>query len=121
MTQIDTNTAGDMAHDDLGTLHFAGWVVMLNGALHVLAPVFGGFNQMALGMAGWAVVLFAIGYGMLRGQRWLAWPMFLIALVGSLVAYASMGSGAVPEWLSLAIIAADVTIIAVLFVHIWRR
>jgi len=121
MTRIDTDPSDDLSRDDLGTLHFAGWIVVLNGGLHAFAPVFGGLNPLATGMAGWAVVLFAIGYGMLRQQRWLAWPMFLIALVGSLVAYATMGSGAIPDWLSLCIIVADVTIVLSLFVHLWRR
>lgn len=115
----DTTAAAD--DDDLGTLHFAGWVAMANVVLHAIAPIFGGLAFPVPGLLIGGVVWAVIGFGLLRQRRWLAMIAFVLALAGALVAYGLTGTSAVPEWLTLAIVAADALIALSLFVHLWRR
>lgn len=99
-----------------GTLKLGGQFVILSGLLHFVAVAFG--DATVMGIAGALYVL--IGAGLTRGMRWLGYIAFIMMIFGSVFAYGFLTTSPAPQWVLLAIIAADLLAALNLFVALWK-
>ncbi len=103
------------------TLRLAAVFVFLSAALHIGAPVVGGFTSQALMLIPYGILFALIGLGLLRGMRWLAWITFFGTLIGGIAALnGMMGLSAVPGWWYALIMTTDWLAAAILLIHLWR-
>lgn len=99
---------------------YAGVLMLVNAALHLLAVALGGFASDALRLAPVGMLYALIGWGLIRTVELLAYIAFLACLIGGLIAYISMYSWSVPFWWVGLIILAHVSAAILLFLCIWR-
>lgn len=103
-------------------LLIAGCLLMLTGVLHVIAFFIGGFGYGGKGLAPVGLLFIAMGFGLLRGWRWLAYLTYLVVGIGVSFAVRDLfAATSVPDWWFLLIIAVDVAVVVVLFGFLWRR
>ncbi|WP_299860775.1 hypothetical protein [uncultured Hoeflea sp.] len=101
-------------------LGLAALFIFASAALHVLAPLVGGFSGLPLMLVAVGILYAAIGYLLLGNRRWLAWLTFLLMLAGGIVSLVSTtGAGAVPGWWWTLIMIADWAAAAMLFAYLW--
>lgn len=95
--------------------------IAVSAALHVFAFLVGGFSTDALRLIPVGLVYAVIAYGLTRGWRWLAYVAFIAMMIGGTVALGSLWTPSpVPQWWTIAIIAADWLAALALFVSLWR-
>ena len=95
--------------------------VFLSAALHILTPVVGGLTTDALALIPVGLIYALIGYGLLRGMRWLAYvTFFLLFILGTYAITLIWAASPVPSWWTAAIVIADFLAVAGLFVALWR-
>lgn len=108
--------------DPRGPYRIGAFFIAISAILHILAFLVGGFSSAVLMLIPIGVIYLGLAYGLLSGWRWMAYLTFLIALIGSIVAFgSSMGSGAIPSWWWLLIVAADLGAAFCLFTVLWRN
>jgi len=101
-------------------MRIAGFFLLLSAALHVVGTVLSGFAPEGMFLLGPAVLYVLLALGLLRGMRWLNWITLVVMLVGSAGAISTyFAPGAVPPWVFLAILAADLAAALALFGAIW--
>lgn len=99
-----------------GSLRLSGIFFAVSGLLHLFATFFTGAGIPTLIIG---CVWLALGVLLYRDMKWLAWPVFLLAIFG--ISGAIVGifqTGSVFFWLVLVF---DILTAASLFVNIWRR
>lgn len=95
--------------------------IAISAALHVFAFIVGGFSADALRLTPVGLVYALLAFGLTRGWRWLAYVAFIAMMIGGTVALGSLWAPSpVPQWWTLAIIAADWLAAAALFAALWR-
>lgn len=102
------------------TLGLAALFLLLAAALYILSPIAGGFGREVFMLMPVGVVFAALGVGLLRGLRLIAWLAFFAALIAGIVALAAaMDATALPgSWHGL-IMAADWAAAVFLFLYLW--
>lgn len=104
-----------------GPYRFGTAFILISAALHIFAFVVGGFAPEALVLIPIGLVYVVLAYGLSRGWRWLAYIAFLLMMIGGTFALAQLWTPSpVPQWWTLAIIAADWLAALALFVALWR-
>lgn len=94
--------------------------VFISAVLHLIAPFVSGFSAAGWQLVPFGIVYVAIGYGLMRGMRWLAWLTLFVMMAGGIAALgAYFGVSAVPAWLYLLIVVADWLAAACLFAILW--
>lgn len=108
--------------NDLSLIRLTGYLLMLGGALRVTAFALSGFSHEGPGLAPVGLVFIAMGFGLLRGWRWLAYLTYLVVGIGvSFVIRGFFWTPVVPGyWLAL-IIAVDIAVVLSLLVHLWKN
>ena len=101
-------------------MQIAGLLMLLNAALHIVGYPVSGFSADAIKFVIVGVVYGLVGLGLMRGMRWLAFLMFVLALIGGNIAFMSMGSPPLPSWLSGSIALNDLVVAIVLFGVLWN-
>jgi hypothetical protein len=103
-----------------GNLQPAGVLMFVTAALHLIAFIPAGLHTDGLQMIPVGIVYALIGWGLLRGWRWLGYLTFLMLLVFAIVAYGMVGNTAIPDWFMWTIIVVDLGVILTLFLALWR-
>ena len=107
--------------DFRGPYRLGAFFIAISAILHILAIFVGGVSSFTLGLVVIGIVYLGFAYGLLSGWRWMAYLTFLIALIGSIVAFgSSFGAGPVPGWWWTLIVIADVGAVITLFAALWR-
>ena len=107
--------------DAKGPFRTGALFVGLSGILHILAPLVSSFASGALILVPAGLFYLVLAYGLLQGWRWLAYVVFLLMMVGSLVALSSAWTTpSVPTWIYLTIVALDWLTVLALFGALWR-
>ena len=107
--------------DAKGPYRVGALFVALSGLVHLLALFVSGFASGALMLVPAGIVYLGFAYGLLQGWRWLAYVVFLLMMVGSLVALSSAWTTpSVPTWIYLTIVALDWLTVLALFGALWR-
>lgn len=104
-----------------GTLKLAGQLMIINAGLHAIAPLLSGFSRESLGLISIAVLYGIFAWALLRETRWLAYLVFLLTVLGTIVAYAKLGASTIPDIFLWALLLIDLAVAVTLFVQIWRR
>jgi hypothetical protein len=108
--------------DAKGPFRIGALFVGLSGIVHILALFVSGFDADALILIPAGVLYIGFAYGLLRGHRWLAYLVFLVMMVGSLIALsAAWSTPGVPTWIYLSIVALDWLAVLALFGALWRK
>ncbi len=103
------------------TLGLAALFVLVSAALHILAPLVGGFGWEAIQLVPIGLVYLAIGYYLGRNLRWLAWITFFVMLSGGIFALSgAMGMSDIPGWWYGLIVIADWFAAVMLFGFLWN-
>lgn len=107
--------------DAKGPFRTGALFVGLSGILHILAPLVSSFASGALILVPAGLFYLVLAYGLLQGWRWLAYLVFLILMIGSVIAIGSAWSTPmVPTWVFLTIFVLDWLAILALFAALWR-
>ncbi len=107
--------------DPRGPYRIGAFFIAISAILHMLAFLVGGFASAALMLIPIGLMYLGFAYGLASGWRWMAYLTFIIALIGSLLAFgSSMGSGPIPAWWWLLIVIADVGAVLGLLPALWR-
>ncbi len=108
-------------------MNFAGpyrsgaFFILVSALLNIFAFVAGGFTSDALMLLPVGFFYIAVGYGLLRGWRWLAYVTFFLVMIGGILALAAIWSAsAVPGWWYALIVVSDWLSAAALFPALWR-
>ncbi|MGR3343828.1 MAG: hypothetical protein ACU0DI_11480 [Paracoccaceae bacterium] len=95
--------------------------ILISALLNIFAFVVGGFTSNALMLLPVGFFYTAIGYGLLRGWRWLAYVTFFLVMIGGILALAAIWSAStVPGWWYALIVGSDWLSAAALFPALWR-
>lgn len=93
----------------------------LAGVLHLMSPIFAGLSGVGWGMLAIGLVYIAASFLLRQGRRWLGYIVFIVMLIGALAAYMQTGpAAALPNWLSFAIVAANIGCVLCLFSALWH-
>ncbi|MCG6901338.1 MAG: hypothetical protein LJE68_01530 [Rhodobacter sp.] len=104
----------------LSSPRIAAYLLMLAGALHVVAFVMGGFTYGRMGLAPVGLLFFVMAFGLLRGWRWLAYVTYLgVGIGASFAIKAALNPTEVANWWFYLIIAVDIAVVVVLFGFLW--
>lgn len=96
--------------------------VGVSGVLHFVAPLVTGFASETLFLIPAGVLYLAISYALLRGSRLMAYIAFLLMMIGSCIAIASIWTPpAAFGWVMAGIAVADWLAAIALFVALWRN
>ena len=107
--------------DVRGPYRVGAFFLLISAALHILAPLVGGFSSPVPIFVGVGLVYVVIALGRYRGWRWLAYIAFLVMMIGGIIALSALWSpSAIPSWWTVLIIAADWLGAAALFAALWR-
>lgn len=102
-------------------MHRAGAAIAASGVFHLIAPFVSGFANESVPLFIVGVLYLALGEGLRRDKRWVAWIGFALMLVGTNIAWGSTyGDGPVPNWLWWLIILANLACFVNLFIALWR-
>ncbi|MCO4846585.1 MAG: hypothetical protein KC448_01270 [Yoonia sp.] len=93
----------------------------LSAGLHILAFVVGGFRADALQLLPIGIVYAGFAYGLFQGWRLMAYIVFIVILIGTIMAVSRIWAlGDVPGWLYAGIALANLLSAASLFAAIWK-
>lgn len=106
---------------DFATYKNAGLMMALNAALHFFVFLMIGFTPDAMLFVIVGVVYGFLAWGLFRSMRWLAYIVFLIALLGMSAAISMMGTSTIPSgWLGV-IVSVDALLAVILFFILWAK
>ena len=107
---------------NMSLIDVAGYLLMLSGAMHVIAFVIGRFSENAGGLAPVGLLFIALGYALQRTEwRWLGYVTYLGVGIGvSIVMRQVFVSTTAPAWWYVLILAVDVAAVVALFWFLWR-
>ena len=107
---------------NMSLIDVAGYLLMLSGAMHIIAFVIGGFAYGAGGLAPVGLLFIALGYALQRTEwRWLGYVTYLGVGIGvSIVMRQVFVSTTAPAWWYVLILAVDVAAVVALFWFLWR-
>lgn len=104
-----------------GPYRFGAALITVSATLHVFAFLAGGLSADALRLIPVGLVYALLAYALTRRWRWLAHVAFVAMMIGGTVALGSLWAPSpVPQWWTIAIIAADWLAALALFVALWR-
>ncbi len=103
-----------------GAVNVASVALFASGVLHVLAITVAGIVPEAIAFIVIGLVYCGVAWWLRRESLWLAMVVYVVMLIGSVAAFASMGSSPIPSWWLVLIIVADLTAAIALFGFIWR-
>jgi glycerol-3-phosphate acyltransferase PlsY len=93
----------------------------ISAILHLMSPLFAGFNGQAPVLFIVGVVYFAAAWGLMRTWRWLAYVVFVVLMIGSVAALLGVWAQApVPGWIYAGIFIANWGAVLALFFALWR-
>lgn len=105
---------------NFATLGFAGRLLIVLAAVHVIAVAFTGFDATAMETLPWGLLAAITGVALTRGWRWFGW----CALVGCIVAVGAVlggvGVSALPDSALYALAALLALTAASLFATLWK-
>ncbi|MEM7219545.1 MAG: hypothetical protein AAF515_14350 [Pseudomonadota bacterium] len=102
-------------------LSIAALLLAVSGVLHFVGPLLAGFASASLPLLVFGVLYLILAHFLRRGSRLVAWIVFFMMLVFGIGALGQTGGvSPVPDWVTYAIIAADLACAACLFVVLWR-
>lgn len=91
--------------------------LLISALLHLVYFLISGFQEISMLVFGLVYIIFA--YGIARPIRWLGYFVFVLMLMGAVLAYAISGSG-VLGLIALTIMIADMAVAMCLFLYLWR-
>lgn len=107
--------------DAKGPFRIGALFVALSGIVHILALLVSGFASESFVLVPVGVFYIALAYGLLQGWRWLAYLVFVLMMIGSVLAISSAWTTPnVPTWVHLSIFVLDWLAVLALFVALWR-
>ena len=100
----------------------AGYLLMLSGAMHLIAFALGGFSYGVLGLAPVGILFIALGYALQRTEwRWLGYIVYLgVGIGASFVMREIFISTGTPNWWYILMLLVDAAAVAALFLFLWR-
>jgi hypothetical protein len=104
-----------------GPYRIGAFFALLSAALHILVIMVGGAAPEAITLVAVGLVYLAIGYGLLRGMRWLAFIAFFVFFIGAIFVMANIWTlSAVPSWWFALATAINILAVVGLFAALWR-
>lgn len=102
------------------TLRIASLSLAVSGVLHILAFVVAGIEPMTIAFVVVGLLYCGLARALRGGSFWVAVPVYLMMLLGSIASLASMGTPPIPTWWWGLILVADAVTAAALFAYLWR-
>ena len=94
-------------------------LLFVSALAHVVALFAGPGGSVPVALVSCAV-LAVLGFGLLKGLRWVAWVAFFVALADGIAALGAAVAATLPDPVCLAVAACDGQAALALFIALWR-